>query len=64
MEGALGNVYHKLADVNEIRLLHLQPGDGDDPIVCEMRHSNFLHMENYEALSYMWGSKDSPLQIN
>jgi hypothetical protein len=56
-------VYRKLADVNEIRLLYLQPGCTSDPIACRMVHSNLLDNIQYESLSYMWGSKVSPLQI-
>ena len=58
-----GLVYGTLADVDEIRLLHLQPGGFDDPIICQLVHANFLDKPQYEALSYMWGSKDDPLQI-
>lgn len=57
------SVYTRLANVNEIRLLHLQPGSSDGPIVCQLLHANILDNPQYEALSYMWGSKDSPQQI-
>jgi hypothetical protein len=56
-------LYQTLADTNEIRLLHLQPGTINKPVICQLVHSTFLDKLQYEALSYMWGSKESPLQI-
>jgi Heterokaryon incompatibility protein (HET) len=56
-------IYSTLQDVNEIRLLHLHPGRLSDPIICRLEHVNFFHKPQYEALSYMWGSEDSPSQI-
>jgi hypothetical protein len=60
MGDTVAHIYQRLADVNEIRLLHLLPGVGEDLIVCQMLHSRFLDKVHYEALSYMWGTQDSP----
>jgi hypothetical protein len=63
MEGTADPFYRTLADTNEIRLLHLQPGATNEPLICQLVHSNLLDKPQYEALSYMWGRKESPLQI-
>ncbi|KAE9376399.1 HET-domain-containing protein, partial [Stipitochalara longipes BDJ] len=55
--------YKPLAAVAEIRLLHLHPGSDDEPITCHFEHVNTLHHPQFEALSYMWGSKDSTKAI-
>src|SRR5271156_1064328 len=46
-----------------IRLFDLEPGVGDDPVVCSMRTislSSRDHGKSYEALSYCWGSEEKP----
>jgi hypothetical protein len=58
------SIYRKLADVNEIRLLQLQPArDITDSIICRLVHVNFHGKPQYEALSYVWGRTDSPSRI-
>ncbi|KAN0098673.1 hypothetical protein V8E51_014336 [Hyaloscypha variabilis] len=47
-----------LADQDEIRLLCLQPGVTGDKIVCTTQHVKLSTNPQYEALSYVWGSKD------
>ncbi|ROW05666.1 hypothetical protein VMCG_05273 [Cytospora schulzeri] len=39
----------------QIRILHLLPGEGDDPIRCELQLANLGDQPYYEALSYVWG---------
>lgn len=43
----------------EIRMLAIQPGDHDDPIVCRFRYVRLneeaSHHQQYDALSYSWG---------
>jgi hypothetical protein len=57
-------IYRTLADINEIRLLELQPArDITDSIICRLVHRNFHDNPKYEALSYVWGSTDSPSRI-
>lgn len=46
----------------EIRLLQLQPGSIDDPIVCSLILSS-LESTPFEAVSYVWGSEDNPHPI-
>jgi len=38
-----------------IRVLDLQPGFGNDPLICDMRVIS-LAEEIYEPISYCWGS--------
>ena len=64
MKDTASSLYQTLADTDEIRLLHLQPGATNDPLICQLVHSTLLEKPQYEALSYMWGSKESPLQID
>ncbi|KAF2255827.1 HET-domain-containing protein, partial [Trematosphaeria pertusa] len=45
---------------DDIRLLQLLPGDHDEPIVCNLFHVESVDLYDYEALSYVWGSVDSP----
>jgi hypothetical protein len=63
MEGTANLLYQTLADVDEIRLLHLQPGATNEPLICQLLNSTLFDKPQYEALSYMWGRKESPLQI-
>jgi hypothetical protein len=63
MEGTANLLYQTLADVDEIRLLHLQPGATNEPLICQLVNSTLFDKPQYEALSYMWGRKESPLQI-
>ena len=37
-----------------IRLLHLEPGSGSDPLRCHLVEDN-VHSAHFEALSYAWG---------
>ncbi|CAM1510951.1 Fc.00g084640.m01.CDS01 [Cosmosporella sp. VM-42] len=45
----------RLVGSNDIRLITLKPGDYNDPIVLSMEVAN-SQIEEYEALSYTWGS--------
>jgi hypothetical protein len=47
----------KTSRFQRIRLLHLQPGCANDPIVCQMVYSNFLDKIQYKSLLYMWEVK-------
>ncbi|KAL5319154.1 hypothetical protein ACEPPN_012203 [Leptodophora sp. 'Broadleaf-Isolate-01'] len=57
------SLYSPLASENEIRLLCLLSGVGEDPIECTLQHANLEHNPNYEALSYVWGSPTSSESI-
>jgi hypothetical protein len=52
------SIYSPLADLNEIRLLDLQPRRSGGGIKCTMRHVRLSEEPQYEALSYMWGPKN------
>ncbi|KAF2800797.1 hypothetical protein K505DRAFT_227864, partial [Melanomma pulvis-pyrius CBS 109.77] len=53
-------VSYRPLDVDEIRLVAVQPGTKTDTIKCEMVYSSFstAREQQYEALSYTWGSPD------
>jgi hypothetical protein len=59
--------YLPLRDLQEVRLLHIQPGEWDSPISCHITKVT-LEAPNleYEALSYTWGHprKESPIICN
>ena len=56
-------VYSPLAQ-GEIRLLTLLPGKAEEPICCLLNHHGLSSVTNqYEALSYMWGSQEDPKTI-
>jgi hypothetical protein len=53
---------------SKIRLLHLHPGDFDDPIYCGIYHATIgkkLPNPKYNALSYVWGdaTQTKPIQL-
>ena len=52
--------YKPLQDVDEIRLLFLDPGEDCDPIKCSISHVKLPSKLQYEALSYMWGELGKP----
>lgn len=47
--------YRPIANLDEIRLIHLLPGCQDSSIKCSIEHVNLESKPQYEALSYMWG---------
>ncbi|PVH83121.1 HET-domain-containing protein [Cadophora sp. DSE1049] len=50
-------------DQGQIRLLHIQPGTGQD-IVCDLQVVTLTSCaQKYEALSYTWGSQDLDSEI-
>lgn len=49
---------------NQIRLLHVLPGDFEDPIQCELRKSKLVPIPKYETISYVWGDPEDRLTIN
>lgn len=40
---------------DEIRLLHLEPGSGDDVVRFTLQHVHLSQTPAYEAISYRWG---------
>src|SRR5204863_1803468 len=51
-------VYAQLQSPAEFRLLELQPGHGDDPILGRLFHANLDSPPDYQAISYVWGDHD------
>src|ERR1700710_276796 len=50
---------------SEIRLLRLEPGSTGEIIKCSLFRVDLNDSPQYEALSYMWGPKDTkPLELN
>jgi hypothetical protein len=56
-EAASRDIYQVLPK-DDIRLLVLEPGFGDQPLKCGLKHSKLCDPidSKYEALSYAWGS--------
>lgn len=48
---------------NEIRLIHLAPGQDADPIRCKLIHVSLNEQPTYHALSYCWGSESEKQKI-
>jgi hypothetical protein len=55
--------YEPLPQNNTIRYLILQPGAGDDPLVCSLRAESIEKVPPFEAISYVWGSKERNHEI-
>ena len=58
--------YRPIADLGEIRLIHLLPGCQDSSSKCSIEHVNLESKPQYEALSYMWGVpvEELPIEID
>lgn len=50
-------------DKQQIRLLHLQPGEFHDPISATLSVACLGDSPRYEALSYVWGDPNVCLDI-
>jgi hypothetical protein len=48
---------------DEIRLLHLAPGTGDDVIQFTLQPTRLSEMPSYEAISYRWGDPSDTLIV-
>jgi hypothetical protein len=55
--------YEALPQSNSIRYLILRPGDGDDPLVCSLRAGSIDKVPPFEAISYVWGSKERSHEV-
>lgn len=49
---------------SQIRLVEVLPGQDDDPIVVKLFVPNAINSQPYEALSYVWGSRDADESIS
>jgi hypothetical protein len=57
-------IWGKLESDSSIRILKILPGAKEDDVVCELYHAS-LDDESciYDALSYTWGSLETPFEI-
>lgn len=55
--------YMSLPTPTSIRVAELLPGDGSDPIVCQILTADFTSMPSYEAISYAWGDVNSSRHV-
>jgi hypothetical protein len=55
--------YRPLADVDEIRLLCLQPGGWEEKLKYSIQHASLKDSPSYKTLSYVWGIWTAGLPI-
>ncbi|GAP87252.1 putative heterokaryon incompatibility protein [Rosellinia necatrix] len=48
---------------HQVRLLRLLPGHGSESVHCELFIMSLDEPSEFEALSYVWGSEEDPVQI-
>ena len=53
--------HHPITNESEIRVIILHPGKFGDPVRCELEHVQLVPGEDFEAVSYTWGT--SPIRI-
>lgn len=57
--------YEPLSDADdEIRLLHLEPGSGDDDIRFTLKTARLSERPEYETISYCWGDPTDTCQVS
>ena len=56
-------VYNPLPTIQAIRLLHLNPGAGNEPLVASLETYTIQNAPPYEAMSYAWGNPSPTLNI-
>lgn len=56
--------YGPLTDKSGIRVLHVSPGNDDEPLRGTLVHVNLDTHPFYKALSYTWGELDFSCRIN
>lgn len=52
------------SDTSSFRILELQPGNKEAPIICSLIHARLNAHLAYEAISYVWGSSERPIPID
>lgn len=55
--------YSPLQHADEIRLLIIEPGERSIAVQCAITHFRLSDYPQYEALSYTWGSEETPENI-
>jgi hypothetical protein len=59
----MASAYQELtAPAKQIRLLELEPGSRDNPIVCKASVAALAKCPTYTALSYCWGKEQEPYE--
>jgi hypothetical protein len=53
------DVYRPLAE-NEIRILEILAGSGDEEVHCRLKYIKLDGLTEYNALSYAWGDTSKP----
>lgn len=61
---ALPYQYTTLSHDDEIRLLHLEPGWGNDIIQVTLRPVRLSEKPSYEAISYCWGDAEDTRKVH
>jgi len=57
--------YKSLAPgTSELRLILVEPGDFEEPIRCQLQHVELDRKPDYEAVSYVWGSRSDQESIS
>jgi hypothetical protein len=57
-------IYSRPLEGTQIRVLALQPGENDEHLVCHLRVVDVADESlSYEAVSYVWGSQNTPATI-
>ena len=55
--GSQQSLYARLDPrIHQTRLVHIQPGVWDDPILCELETVSLDSSPIYQTLSYFWGN--------
>jgi hypothetical protein len=58
-------IYSRPLEGTQIRILALQPGENDEHLVCHLRVVDLADESlSYEAVSYVWGSQETPATIH
>lgn len=55
--------YQPLHQPLDIRLLYLQPGGGNYPLRCFIKHVNLNEAKSYSAISYVWGDPKTSAEL-
>lgn len=55
--------YSALTRNDSIRILTLQPGSANEPLVCSLQPGRLDELPPYEAISYVWGSNTRDHEI-
>ena len=63
MSNETSQIHRPLTRTDNIRVLRLKPGRGDDPITTELEEQSRQPGKNYDAISYVWGATSDQRKI-